>query len=300
MVIYFLAIHTLSQLAIAFLVQAFAGTEALTRMAEAQLPSPADRLFLLWLQAAVVPLALAATLLYLRRLDRRPASEVGLVWPAGAGGQAAAAAGLAAGGLITWRLLASPWLGIQRTPWPAEELEQIPGWLPLGGGDFLVLGLAFYAVAFFDEMVFRGYVYSTLRDRMGWVNSAGLAALLQVAAYSIMDLRAEALINAFLVALTLAGLRELSGSVWMGTLFTGTWNLILGSLLSLPVSGLFFPRFRSVEATGPDWVTGAEHGPEGGWLMTAVLLALVLGLAALVERKVQDEGTSGGPGSNAS
>ncbi|MEM1203252.1 MAG: hypothetical protein AAGN66_08490 [Acidobacteriota bacterium] len=109
-VIYFLAIHTLSQLAIAFLVQAFAGTEALTRMAEAQLPSPADRLFLLWLQAAVVPLALAATLLYLRRLDRRPASEVGLVWPAGAGGQAAAAAGLAAGGLITWRLLASPWL----------------------------------------------------------------------------------------------------------------------------------------------------------------------------------------------
>ncbi|MEM1203251.1 MAG: CPBP family intramembrane glutamic endopeptidase [Acidobacteriota bacterium] len=179
-------------------------------------------------------------------------------------------------------------------------MEQIPGWLPLGGGDFLVLGLAFYAVAFFDEMVFRGYVYSTLRDRMGWVNSAGLAALLQVAAYSIMDLRAEALINAFLVALTLAGLRELSGSVWMGTLFTGTWNLMLGSLLSLPVSGLFFPRFRSVEATGPDWVTGAEHGPEGGWLMTAVLLALVLGLAALVERKVQDEGTSGGPGSSAS
>jgi membrane protease YdiL (CAAX protease family) len=140
---------------------------------------------------------------------------------------------------------------------------------------------AFYAVlflltGFFEDFLMRGYSQ--------WVLSRGMnfwpaAALLSVAFGTIHSgnpgegktgLVAAGLIGFFL-CLTL----RRTGDLWWAVGFHMAWDWGESYLYSVPDSGTMVPgHLLNSSFHGPDWLTGGSVGPEGSYLVFAVIGAL--------------------------
>jgi len=165
----------------------------------------------------------------------------------------------------------------------------------------VVLGPA----ALWEELAFRGTLYSAFREATGdgvpqeATPRRSLGATLRTTHHRMQD---EANVTARLVTSVLFGLvhltnpgagvrttalvmlagwglallRERAGvpAAFMAHL---AWNWIMAAVLHLPVSGLPFatPGYRAT-VHGPDWLTGGSWGPEGGLAAAFVLGGAVL------------------------
>lgn len=243
-------------------------------------------------QAILAPAVVVVSILFLHFVDRRRPDSVGGGWPEPRRlsllGAALAPLGLALG----WAVVSLGLADLRIGGWAPEALEG-PSWMPGLEGQVLLVVLfavGFVAASAAQEWMLRGYVYSTIRRRTGWVHAAGLTGIFQVLLQRAADIDAAGMVNVFLFALGLGALRELTGSLWPGAVFAGLWNVVLGSVLSLPVSGLEAPRLLDVTVGGdPAW-TGGSWGPEGSWSLTSFLLvALVLLAGPLAERDADAE-----------
>lgn len=273
---YYFTTLLLVSFGIQFLVLATLGPEAIEKLAQGE-KGVVDVALLLLFQVLLLPLVLFVTSFFARVRDGRPVAELGLAWPRGTFSSVLLGAALAALLLGAWRLAAGGLLVFEKAAIAPEA--QLP-WLPLGSSALALLIVALFASSFFDEIIFRGYIYSTLRERFSWVHAAGLTNLLFLAFHAAgPEAGAPALINIFLAGLLLAGLRERSGSLAAGVAFQTVWQLMLGTFFSLRLAGYDFPRYQDVRLVGNAELSGGDYGPEGGWLITGVL---VLGLAAIV------------------
>ncbi|MEM8998127.1 MAG: lysostaphin resistance A-like protein [Acidobacteriota bacterium] len=280
--VYFLSVVLAISVAASEILRTIDSPEAVRAMSEPG--AEIEPMLFLWLRLMTLPIVLAITLFFVRRLDRGRLGDIGLRLPAGSGVHVILAVLMAAVPLVGWLLLADPWVTSTIEDFSVEEAQLDP-WLPLDFGQVVMIAFGFVGLAFLDEVIFRGYVYSAFRERFSWVHAAGLANLLSISLYAgHPEIGAAGLINAFLLGLALAAMRERSGAVVMPAFFLGTWNVVLGCGLSLPVSGTHFPRLYNHTLDGPTSITGGDFGPEGSWLLTLFLLALVVLLAAWVER----------------
>lgn len=149
-----------------------------------------------------------------------------------------------------------------------------------GGIVALVQGAWFFlAVAFREELLFRGYPFQRLVEAGGpWtallLTSAGFAAAHWQNPGLDASTRTWAAVNLALAGLLLGlgYLRTRRLALPLG-LHLG-WNWTQGSLLGFPVSGLDSEGLLSaVPHGGPIWLTGGAFGPEAS-LPCAVVLAL--------------------------
>lgn len=135
-----------------------------------------------------------------------------------------------------------------------------------------------------EEIVFRGWLLPTLGVSIKpWIAiliSSLLFALLHGANDNITLF---AIVNLILfgVFISLFALRE--GSIWGVCAWHAIWNWLQGNFYGLEVSG----RKESIsllnlQETGPDWLTGGKFGPEGGFVVTIILL---LGIVILINRQ---------------
>jgi len=139
--------------------------------------------------------------------------------------------------------------------------------------------LAFGAMA--EEIAFRGYPFQRLIESMGdaW------ATVLMTVVFGLVHLQnpyaslASTLVTILGgVLFSIAYLR--TRSLWLPWGLHLGWNVSLGLLFGLPVSGV--SEYSSVVQTipgGPGWLTGLDYGPEGSLLAVLVLFA---GIAVLV------------------
>jgi membrane protease YdiL (CAAX protease family) len=150
----------------------------------------------------------------------------------------------------------------------------------LGGarpGPSASLGAALFAAALAEELFFRGFVHTRLRERLGPVGSAtvggGLFSLVH-----FMNPGASLLpaLNVFLAGFLLALLRERTGGLaWPVGVHAG-WNLTLGMVYGLPVSGVDLPSVFRIDLESPRWLGGGSFGPEGSVVCTGLLLLPLL------------------------
>lgn len=217
------------------------------------------------------PLLVLLTLPFLRWLDRRDLASLGARWPDGGPRRAVRQA-------VTVPLSTLALLGI----WmllvevlPASDVD-VSGRSPAAAGARGVLQLLLFLLGFLcqggvEEWIFRGYMYSALKERWRW----WVAALVTSAGFALMhaanpNFSAAALINTFLAGLLLALLVERSGSLWSATLAHGVWNFAVASLASLPVSGVRVFHLLETSVRGPEAMTGGGFGPEGSLLLTGL------------------------------
>ena len=137
-------------------------------------------------------------------------------------------------------------------------------------------GVLFLLTGLFEDFLMRGYSQ--------WVLSKGMhfwpaAALLSIAFGSIhggnagespIGLIATGLIGFFL-CLTL----RRTGDLWWAVGFHMAWDWGESYLYSVPDSGAVLPgHLLNSSFHGPDWLTGGSVGPEGSYLVFAVIGAL--------------------------
>jgi len=140
--------------------------------------------------------------------------------------------------------------------------------------DFAILAIAALA----EEVAFRGYPFQRLIDAIGPTAATLLAAML----FGAIHLKNPGSTGASTLVTMLAGwlfaiayLR--TRALWVGWGFHVAWNVTMGILFGLPISGItnFSPVIAS-NTVGPAWITGGDYGPEGSAVCAVVLLVMLI------------------------
>ena len=129
------------------------------------------------------------------------------------------------------------------------------------------------AVACSEELVFRGYGYTTLRHAMpAPLAGAGVTGLFALA----HPLTLRTLVGESASGLTLLALRIHSDGIWLPIGYHWAWNVLQTAVFG-PADGP--PSLRPLHIHGPPVLVGRPGHPEPGVLSTVVNLALALGIA---------------------
>ena len=262
---------------------------------------------LLFLYVCMAPVMVPATVVVLRKLDHRPLASIGVRLPAGGLGgalrQAGAGAGAAVAALALWLALVGM-IGGLRAGGLGGPFWDGPRWLAGGAGAAVVLVL--YLVGFaietgLEEWLFRGYAYRALRERWSWATVAG-ATSVGFGALHLWNphVGLAGLVNTFLLGFAFAAAVEACGTLWPAIAAHGAWNFTMAVVLGLPVSGNTVDGVLDLSVTGPAWLTGGSYGPEGSWMLTALLVPAIVALALWVDRRDRQDRQDRGDGQRAS
>lgn len=135
-----------------------------------------------------------------------------------------------------------------------------------------------FAVALFEEILFRGYALYTLADGIGFWPASLVLSLLFAAAH--LSNGGEARVG--IIAVVFFGLM-LSFSIWRtGSLlwaigFHSMWDYSESFLYGVADSGFVSPQhLLTAKFSGPAWITGGTVGPEGSWFIFLVLATIAV------------------------
>ena len=216
--------------------------------------------------------AVLSAWLLLRTVDRRPFTTFGLWLYRGWGRELSLGVlfGVALNSVVVLLLFSLGYL-----EWKAVGITG-----QLGSGllwTLLVLSVGSAA----EELLFRGYPFQRLVESWGpLLTVLSTSALFGWAHFNNPSATALSTLNTGLAGVLLALMYLKTRALWFPIGFHISWNYVMGSIYSLPVSGLNMEhRIFEVEITGPEWLSGGGFGPEGSVLATAVLLAAVVWLA---------------------
>ncbi len=150
---------------------------------------------------------------------------------------------------------------------------------------FLIFGVA----AAFEEALFRGYVLQTLaRSGFAWT-----AIALTAIFFGMIHIANPG-------ATLLSTTNTILAGVWFGLAYLRTrdlwfvwglhfmWNWMQGSIFGVEVSGLTaltpYPLLHEIDH-GPEWLTGAAYGLEGGVACTLAIIVSILYIILVKPRK---------------
>ncbi len=137
--------------------------------------------------------------------------------------------------------------------------------------DIVVLALA----ALLEEVAFRGYPFQRLIESIGPLMATLLmSALFALRHISNPDSTAAGVVVTVFAGWLLSAAYLRTRALWLSWGFHFSWNVAMGLLFGLPISGIrtFSPVIES-NTSGPFWITGGGYGPEGSLICGLVLLA---------------------------
>lgn len=227
----------------------------------------------LW-QVLAVP-ALIGLAHLLARLDRRPFGQYGLAWEPrrlGLGLLLGVGMVLTVGGAL-WGL---GWIRVEGFLLNRYPVPFVATW-----GGFV---LRYASVAVFEELFHRGFLITNLAEGLDAERPRrGIACAMTALLFGGLHLTNEgagplAGLNIGLLGLVLGLLYVRTGSLSMSVGLHFAWNLVMGPVLGMPVSG-YAPRVALLQSgsIGPETWTGGAFGPEGG-AMTSIVLIVVMGV----------------------
>ena len=163
-------------------------------------------------------------------------------------------------------------------------------WMTLGGTFLVLLGWIVQGAA--EEILARGFLLPILGVR--WGPAAGVivsSLFFSVLHLANPNLSFISLVNLFLFGLFAALYALNEGGLWGVFALHAIWNWAQGNLFGFSVSGMNTPSsilFDLIEV-GPDWATGGLFGPEGGVVVTLVLLIGIFVLVYLSRRNARNK-----------
>jgi membrane protease YdiL (CAAX protease family) len=146
-------------------------------------------------------------------------------------------------------------------------------------------------VGFGEEMFSRGYCMSVLRRSnvfLIFIVPNLIFALLHISNQHFSFLP---LINIFLVGALFSLMFFRRGNIWMPIGYHITWNYFQGSVFGLPVSGNDLNGLYTSKLLSENIFNGGGFGPEGGLLVTFVMV-ISIALFYLLSRKKATETTT--------
>lgn len=128
-----------------------------------------------------------------------------------------------------------------------------------------------------EEFLMRGYIFSVLRETIGWKTTLIATSIV----FGLLHVRnpgadPENILLVIIAGFFLGTIVLVTGSLYAAWMAHFAWNWTMAAGLHTSVSGLpvTTPNYHVVD-NGPAWLTGGSWGPEGG-------LAAALGMFAFL------------------
>jgi membrane protease YdiL (CAAX protease family) len=135
------------------------------------------------------------------------------------------------------------------------------------------------AVAWNEELVFRGYGHTTLARALPKPLAEGILVTLFALAH---PLKPRTLAGEAALGMALLALRNHEGGIWMPVGYHWAWNTMQSAVFG-PSDGP--PSLRPLDVDGPvEWVGRPGH-PEPGYLSTLISLGVALGVSLWSRRR---------------
>ncbi len=148
---------------------------------------------------------------------------------------------------------------------------------------FLAFGSA-VLVAFYEELIFRGYILSSLMDSFPkWLSLLISALLFMIFHWTTLGF--FPLVNMLIMGL-IPGLNYLyTRNLWFSVCFHVGWIFMAGPVLGFS-GDESFQTLLQTEMHGDENITGGTSGLEGSVLLTAILLLSLVALYLILQKKV--------------
>lgn len=148
-------------------------------------------------------------------------------------------------------------------------------------------GIGFILVGFFEEFSFRGYMQATLASGIGfWPAALILAVLFGAAHGGNPGEKIYGLVMAGTYGLFAAFTLSRTGNLWFAIGDHAAWDWGETYFYSTPDSGILAKgHLLNSSFHGPDWLTGGSVGPEGSYLVFAVVVLTFIAVHFLFPAK---------------
>ncbi|WP_105100402.1 CPBP family intramembrane glutamic endopeptidase [Streptococcus suis] len=144
-------------------------------------------------------------------------------------------------------------------------------------GEFLILVLAWSIQGTTEELLTRGWMFSSLAAK----HNIPVGILISSLFFTFLHLGNDAISLIPLLDLTLfailASLVMLkTGNIWVISGTHAAWNCFQGNVFAFPVSGTQAGQaFIAVETSGPDWLSGGAFGVEGSIISLLIQAGII-------------------------
>lgn len=187
-------------------------------------------------------------------------------------------------GFFLSALMAMAFLGLT-VLFGVVSIEGIEFSLSAGGTDFLtimattsLLSLTLMLVehvlvGYWEELVFRGYLFQNMREGMGLILAIVISCLLYGLIHATNP-NATMLSSAIIVGfgfLRIYGYLS-TGMLWLSMGMHMGWNFFQGPIFGFAASGHEKATLVQLTISGPDWLSGGSFGPEGSVLILPILV----------------------------
>lgn len=133
----------------------------------------------------------------------------------------------------------------------------------------------FILVAISEEIMCRGYILNTLNQmKKPWLSAAISSAIFAFLHLANPNVKLVGILNIFLVGLLFSCMYIRTKSLWMAIGYHFAWNYFQGNIFGFPVSGQTQSNgIYIIKGVKENILTGGAFGPEGGILVSIVIIA---------------------------
>ncbi|HEP1793009.1 TPA: CPBP family intramembrane metalloprotease [Streptococcus suis] len=148
-------------------------------------------------------------------------------------------------------------------------------------GEFLILVLAWSIQGTTEELLTRGWMFSSLSAK----HNIPVGILISSLFFTFLHLGNDAISLIPLLDLTLFAILAClvmlkTGNLWVIGGLHAAWNCFQGNVFAFPVSGTQAGQaFIAVETSGPDWLSGGAFGVEGSVISLLIQAGMITWLA---------------------
>lgn len=144
-------------------------------------------------------------------------------------------------------------------------------------GEFLVLVLAWSVQGTTEELLARGWMFSSLSAK----HNIPVGLLISSLFFTFLHLGNDGISLIPLLDLTLFAILAClvmlkTGNLWVISGIHAAWNCFQGNVFAFPVSGTQTGQaFITVETSGPDWLSGGIFGVEGSVISLLIQAGMI-------------------------
>ncbi|HEY8166834.1 MAG TPA: type II CAAX endopeptidase family protein [Gemmatimonadaceae bacterium] len=143
--------------------------------------------------------------------------------------------------------------------------------------------------AFGEEMLLRGYIFAALRDGIGWKWTLIVTSIV----FGLMHMinpgaDAQSILLVILAGFFLGSILLATRSLYAAGMVHFGWNWAMAAGMHTPVSGIRVqtPDYRVID-NGPDWLTGGQWGPEGGFPSALAMFVVMIYIYSRYLRRME-------------